>query len=74
MDVISLSEIYAAFDNTGVLTTTYMCEVSGEILTPDKLAANETGVVKDVTWEELFNGSFGPYNVEIFNSLKNSEN
>lgn len=43
--------------------TTYLCEAEGEIKT------NEKGVVKEVTWEELFNSTFGNYNRNLYNSL-----
>ena len=42
---------------------TYLCAVKGEITT------NEKGVVKEVTWEELFNGPFGDYNRELYKKL-----
>lgn len=44
---------------------TYLCEVEGDIKT------NEKGVVKEVTWEELFEGSFGEYNRRLYKSLYN---
>jgi 8-oxo-dGTP pyrophosphatase MutT (NUDIX family) len=46
-----------------ILGKTFLCEVEGEIHT------DEPHVVKWVTWDTLFNGSFGQYNKELFNHL-----
>jgi 8-oxo-dGTP pyrophosphatase MutT (NUDIX family) len=42
---------------------TFICEVEGEIHT------DEPHVVKWVTWDTLFKGSFGEYNKALFNHL-----
>jgi 8-oxo-dGTP pyrophosphatase MutT (NUDIX family) len=44
-------------------TTTFTCDVTGEIIT------NESGIVKWVDPEVIFNGPFGKYNVQLFEHL-----
>lgn len=48
-----------------ILGKTFLCEVEGEIHT------DEPHVVKWVTWDTLFKGSFGEYNKALFNHLYN---
>jgi len=48
-----------------ILGKTFLCEVEGEIHT------EEPHVVKWVTWDTLFKGSFGEYNKALFNHLYN---
>ena len=43
---------------------TYLCTAEGEITT------TESGVVKEVTWMDLFIGPFGYYNLELYKHLK----
>lgn len=64
LTIIQGKLIFTRFDND-VMSYTYLCEVEGEIKT------NEMGVVKEVTWEELFNGSFGDYNRRLYKKLYN---
>lgn len=64
LTIISGKLIFTRFDNN-MMCYTYLCNVEGEIKT------NEKGVVKEVTWEELFNGSFGEYNRKLYKSLYN---
>jgi 8-oxo-dGTP pyrophosphatase MutT (NUDIX family) len=45
-------------------TFTYLCKVEGEVTTSEK------GVVKELTWKELFNGPFGEYNKALHESLQ----
>jgi 8-oxo-dGTP pyrophosphatase MutT (NUDIX family) len=49
----------------GFESYTFLCEVEGEIKT------TETGIVKEITWDDLFNGSFGNYNRQLYNQLQN---
>jgi len=42
---------------------TYLCGVEGEVST------NEKGIVKEVTWDELFEGPFGEYNRNLYNTF-----
>lgn len=52
-------------EDNGFRSHTYLCEVEGEIVT------GETGVVKEITWQDLFNGSFGKYNRQLYNKINN---
>ncbi len=58
-----LSQVFIRHDADGFTTTTFACEVEGEINTP------EAGVVRWVRPEVLFAGSFGAYNKELFRRL-----
>jgi len=58
-----LSQIFVRRDADGFTTTTFACEVTGEINTP------EAGIVRWVKPEVLFTGSFGAYNKELFKRL-----
>lgn len=62
--IVKCEYIFHREDN-GYESYTYLCEVEGEIKT------TETGIVKEVTWEDLFNGSFGKYNRQLYNHLQN---
>lgn len=53
------------YKNRETIGKTFLCEVEGEIHT------DEPHIVKWVTWEELFNGSFGEYNKALFKHLYN---
>jgi 8-oxo-dGTP pyrophosphatase MutT (NUDIX family) len=44
---------------------TFLCTVKGEVNTVEK------GIVKDLTWDELFKGPFGEYNLELYKHLHN---
>jgi 8-oxo-dGTP diphosphatase len=46
---------------------TYLCKVKGTVNT------SEAGIVKEVTWDELFAGPFGEYNLELFNHINNED-
>jgi 8-oxo-dGTP pyrophosphatase MutT (NUDIX family) len=59
-------KIFSDFDGN-MQTTTYLCEAEGQIQTTEK------GVVKEVTWEELFAGPFGEYNRKVYNTLQNGQ-
>ena len=54
--------VFRRFDN-GYFGNTFLCEAEGDIVT------SETGRVKEVTWEELFNGSFGDYNRRLHKKI-----
>ncbi len=62
LDIIAFTKVFERFDDDFICTT-YSCEVTGDIVT------KENGVVKEVTWSTLFNGSFGKYNKELYISL-----
>ena len=47
---------------------TYLCVADGEITTDNEISEAK-GIVKEVTWDELFAGSFGNYNRELYKSL-----
>lgn len=64
LSIIKGKLIFSRFDDN-MRCYTYLCEVEGDIKT------NEKGVVKEVTWEELFEGSFGEYNRRLYKSLYN---
>lgn len=63
LKLIRGKKIYTNFDGNMVCTT-YLCEAEGDIQT------NEGGVVKEITWDDLFAGSFGDYNREVYKALK----
>ena len=64
LKITKAKKIFKQFDGN-MDCTTYICDYYGEINT------NEAGVVKLVTWEELFNGPFGSYNRELYNLITN---
>ena len=63
LDAVKLSKVFVRNDADGFTTTTFACEPSGEINTP------EEGIVRWVEPEVLFKGSFGRYNIELFRRL-----
>ena len=62
LDVINFKKVFERNDDDSKCFT-YLCEVTGNIRTYEK------GIVKEVTWEELFNGPFGEYNMELYKKL-----
>ncbi len=64
LNIIKGKLVFTRFDDD-VMSYTYVCDVEGEVKT------NESGVVKEVTWEDLFNGSFGDYNRRLYKTLYN---
>ena len=64
LNIIHGKLIFTRFDKNEMCYT-YLCEVEGEVFTTEK------GVVKEVTWEELFQGPFGDYNRRLYNTLYN---
>jgi mutator protein MutT len=50
-----------------ILGKTFLCEVDGEIHT------DEPHIVNWVTWDKLFEGSFGEYNKALFNHINSYE-
>ena len=62
LDIVKYKKIFEKNDDNFVCFT-YLCAVKGDIQT------NEKGVVKEVTWDELFDGPFGDYNRELYKSL-----
>ena len=49
---------------------TYLCVADGEITTDNEISEAK-GIVKEVTWDELFAGSFGNYNRELYKHITN---
>ena len=64
LDIIKGKLVFSRFDD-GFTCYTYLCDVEGNVKT------SEAGVVKEVTWDDLFNGSFGEYNRKLYNTLYN---
>ncbi len=62
LKLIHGKKVFVRYDKD-IKVTTYLCEAEGEIKTDEK------GVVKEVTWEELFQGTFGEYNRNLYNTL-----
>lgn len=60
--VTSLRPVFVRQDE-GWMCTTFVCEVEGEINT------SESGVIRWVTPEVLFNGPFGTYNRQLWTRL-----
>jgi 8-oxo-dGTP pyrophosphatase MutT (NUDIX family) len=58
-----LTHVFTRKDADGFTTHTFACEVEGEIDTP------ESGVIRWVTPEVLFNGPFGAYNKRLWKHL-----
>jgi len=67
LEIVSYKEVYTRIDDIYECTT-FLCETSGDINVIDE---KETGVIKELTWEELFKGPFGEYNKGLFNHLYN---
>lgn len=66
LTVTTCKEIFersVIYKNQEVIGKTFLCEVEGEIHT------DEPHIVKWVTWDDLFRGSFGEYNIALFNHL-----
>lgn len=60
---LNLRKVFVRKEADGYTTHTFACEVEGEINTP------ESGVVRWVMPEVLFNGPFGMYNVRLWKYL-----
>lgn len=58
-----LSPVFTHQEDDGFVTHTFSCEVEGEINTP------ESGAVRWVKPEVLFNGPFGKYNIRLWKQL-----
>lgn len=75
LHITSHKEIYSCVDGDGYLCTTYLCEADGNLSSENE---NPTikgiGIVKEITWDELFVGPFGIYNREVYNALQNNDN
>jgi 8-oxo-dGTP pyrophosphatase MutT (NUDIX family) len=56
--------VYSGYDGN-MLCHTYLCEAWGEINTKEK------GIVKEITWDDLFAGPFSDYNHRLYNALYN---
>ena len=52
------------------ISFTYLCTAEGEINTDNEIG-NAKGVVKEVSWDVLFNGPFGDYNRELYKFINN---
>ncbi len=64
LTAITLRPVFTRVDEEGWHTTTFACEAEGDI------ATEETGAVRWVTPEVLFNGPFGEYNKRLWAKLK----
>lgn len=62
LDVVRYDKIFERTDNN-FKCSTYLCDTIGEVIT------NEAGIVKEVTWKELLNGTFGEYNEQLLQHL-----
>jgi 8-oxo-dGTP pyrophosphatase MutT (NUDIX family) len=63
LHLTNLKEVFSAPCN-GSVCTTFMAEYNGEIKT------DEYHIVRWVEWEDLFAGTFGDYNRQLFNCLQ----
>lgn len=63
LTAVKLTPVFVRHDADGFTTTTFACEAEGTISTP------EEGVVRWVTPDVLFQGSFGEYNRRLFRKL-----
>lgn len=63
LDAMSLSLVFVRADEGSYKTYTYLTKAAGEFGT------DESGVVKWVTPDDLMNGSFGEYNMRLFQKL-----
>lgn len=66
LDVFVVKQLFSRLDN-GFIGNTYLClPVMGSSI---EFNVTEAGAVKWLEWEELFKGSFGEYNKELYNHL-----
>ena len=63
LTIMTCERIFQRIDGDFICFT-YLCTAEGEITT------TESGVVKEVTWMDLFIGPFGYYNLELYKHLK----
>jgi A/G-specific adenine glycosylase len=66
LTVTSCKEIFersGTYKGNEIIGKTFLCEVEGEIHT------DEPHAIMWVSWETLFNGSFGEYNKALFDHL-----
>jgi 8-oxo-dGTP pyrophosphatase MutT (NUDIX family) len=63
LDAVKLTQVFSSPDNQGYVTTTFSCEISGEIST------DEAGVIRWVKPDVLIAGSFGDYNKRLLKHL-----
>lgn len=63
LQATSLRQVFVRKEDDGFTTTTFVCKVSGQIDTP------ESGVVRWVTPQTLFDGPFGGYNRALWDRL-----
>lgn len=64
---ITKSSLVFSMEDNNRISYTFQCEVEGEIYT------EEDGIVKELTWEELFQGPFGDYNRALYNELNKNK-
>lgn len=70
LDVINIQPVFISYDKSNkpndemYEVTTYVGDIYGEINT------SESGIVKWVTKEQLFSGTFGHYNKALFKHLR----
>lgn len=68
LTAVELTPVFVRHDADGFTTTTFACQVTGTINTP------EEGVVRWVDPSVLFQGSFGDYNRHLFRRLGMTRN
>lgn len=62
LDLTEYKQVFE-IEDSGFICTTYLCKASGQV------SSSEKGIVKEVDWMELLNGTFGSYNSQLFNHL-----
>ncbi len=66
LDIVKYDKIFERTEGN-FKCSTYLCDTTGEVIT------DEAGMVKEVTWKELLNGSFGEYNEQLLQHLLNAK-
>jgi 8-oxo-dGTP pyrophosphatase MutT (NUDIX family) len=69
LTIITHKKIFERIDGDFICFT-YLCTVKGEVTTDNEISELK-GIVKELTWDELFAGPFGQYNLELFNHINN---
>lgn len=71
LKITSFKKIFERIDGDFICYT-YLCVADGEITTDNEISEAK-GIVKEVTWDDLFAGSFGIYNRELFKFISNEQ-
>ena len=59
--------VFTSVEADGYYCLTFLCEV--DETTKVSVSEKETGVIKDVTWDELKSGCFKSYNTKLYDDL-----